>query len=383
MHAIAQEHAEQDGLPNSHILPRDAQHHRLAPGEQQQQSTHLVVDGLLERIVRRGRGGGREHLQIRDRGEDDFKCAGQGGKGFEVEEKEAVWEEGYLVIDWTHFCWLGLVNYFVQEVPVLSALLMPRRISEESSASNVEEKATDAQPSPDEQSFHTRARASQITTTTNYKNFHARHNDVGQVTTKSTFSRASRQPAIKGVVLIVHTLACYAPLVNQSDLTSKFTVHPAAMPSLQDLPPELLEVVASYLAQADLVAMAQTCTHINKACIPTLYKVIVLDDDGCEILTDCLILRFDLAQLVRSISFDLELHYADPFADEILPLLPNLQYLSFFAQRMDFFDRGHEEDYNALGLGLWWPGPQDRIPSCVRKAASRIDTWLPALKTSL
>lgn len=153
------------------------------------------------------------------------------------------------------------------------------------------------------------------------------------------------------------------------------------MPLLQNLPPESLEVVASYLAQADLAAMAQTCTHINKACIPTLYQVIVLDDEGCEKLADCLVLRIDLAQLVRSISFDHEILYADPCADELLPLLPNLQHLSFFAHRMDFFDRGHEEDYNALGLGLWWPGPDDRIPSCVRKAASCIDAWLPALKT--
>lgn len=48
---------------------------------------------------------------------------------------------------------------------------------------------------------------------------------------------------------------------------------------------------------------------------------------------------------------------------------------------MGFFDRGFEEDENALGLGLWWPGPEERVPSSVRTAALQIRNWLPALQT--
>lgn len=153
------------------------------------------------------------------------------------------------------------------------------------------------------------------------------------------------------------------------------------MSVLQSLLPDLLEVIASFLDQASLAAMICTCRRINSVCIPALYKDIVVDDWRWWYLYRCVEKHPELAAHVQGITFDHGEYFADHYADNILPMLPRVQHLRFFAQEQGFFGRGADEDENALGLGLWWPGPRERIPSSVRVAASNIGSWLPALKT--
>jgi F-box-like len=150
---------------------------------------------------------------------------------------------------------------------------------------------------------------------------------------------------------------------------------------LQDLPPEVLKLIASYLDQGSLAAMTCMCKRINDSCISILYKVVVLDDMKCWHFYRSIEQRPELAAYVQSITFDHREYFADHYADSLLPKLPRVRHLRVFAREQGFFDRGMDEDENALGLGLSWPGPCERAPSSVRAAASSIASWLPDLKT--
>lgn len=153
------------------------------------------------------------------------------------------------------------------------------------------------------------------------------------------------------------------------------------MSFLQGLLPELLDVIASYLDQASLAAMVCSCKRINACCTPVLYKDIVLDDVGCVDIKRSFEHNHGLVHHIRSITFDNGQNYVDHFADFILPEVRGVQHLRYFSREQGFFDRGLDEDENALGLGLWWPGPDQRVPRSVRVAAQSLNTWLTSLKT--
>jgi hypothetical protein len=153
------------------------------------------------------------------------------------------------------------------------------------------------------------------------------------------------------------------------------------MSSFQALAPELITKIGSYLDQVSLAAITRTCGRFNTCCIPTLYKDVVVDDRGCIYLDRSVDQNPQLATYVQSITFDHETCWADHYADSILPKLPKIHHLAFFAREQDFFDRGFKEDENALGLGLWWPGPDGRELDSVQAAAASIGNWLPDLQT--
>jgi F-box-like len=153
------------------------------------------------------------------------------------------------------------------------------------------------------------------------------------------------------------------------------------MAFLQNLLPETLELIASYLDQPSLAAMTRSCRHINTCCTRMLYKDIVLDDVACCRLDRTISQKPNLVTWIQSFTFDNDQNYADHFADFILPQVPGVQHLRYFARTQGFFDRGMDKDENALGLGLWWPGPDERVPCSVRVAAQSLSNLLPALKT--
>jgi hypothetical protein len=155
------------------------------------------------------------------------------------------------------------------------------------------------------------------------------------------------------------------------------------MPLLQHLLPELLEVISLYLDQTSLAAMARCCRFINTSCTKMLYKDIMLNDVACCLLDRTINQNPTLVRWVQSMTFDNDQNYADHFADFILPRVPGVRHLRYFARQQGFFDRGMDEDENALGLGLWWPGPDDLVPRSVRVAAESLGSWLPALKTCM
>lgn len=162
---------------------------------------------------------------------------------------------------------------------------------------------------------------------------------------------------------------------------TNFTAILKIMSFLQCLLPELLDVIASYLDQASLAAMACSCKHINACYSRVLYKDIVLNDIASIDIRKSFQHNHGLVNHIQSITFDNGLNYVDHFADFILPLVPGVQHLRYFSKEQGFFDRGMVEDENALGLGLWWPGPEERVPRSVRVAAQSLSTWLTSLKT--
>lgn len=154
------------------------------------------------------------------------------------------------------------------------------------------------------------------------------------------------------------------------------------MSSLQDLLPEMLDAIAAYLDQPSLAAMCRSCKSFMASCRPILYKRVAFDQPAqCWLFRNTAKKNGELGAMVQSITFDVGDYWADGEADEILPWLPNLRHLSFFARAMDFFSRAHDDDEDKVGLGLLWPGPEDRVPSSVPLAASRIGSWLPQLET--
>jgi hypothetical protein len=84
-----------------------------------------------------------------------------------------------------------------------------------------------------------------------------------------------------------------------------------------------------------------------------MYKNLLLDDIRCINFDRTIGQNPELATHVQSIAFDHSENYADHFADDILPKVPGVRRLRFFARGQDFYDRGFDEDENALGLGLW------------------------------
>jgi len=132
---------------------------------------------------------------------------------------------------------------------------------------------------------------------------------------------------------------------------------------LQDLSPEVLKLIASYLDQRSLAAMTCTCRRVNVSCISTLYKVVVVDDMKWWDFYRSIDQRPELAAYVQSITFNHREYFADHYADSLLPKLPRVRHLRVFAREQGFFDRGMDEDENALGLGLSWPGPSERVPA--------------------
>jgi hypothetical protein len=150
---------------------------------------------------------------------------------------------------------------------------------------------------------------------------------------------------------------------------------------LQEVLPEVADAICIFLNPGSIAAMTRSCKHLYKCCTATLYRDVVLDDLAQSKFRRSVRENPQLSSYVHGITFDHGEFYADHYADALLPLLPNLRHLRFFAHEQGFFDRGMDEDSNAVGLGLWWPGPDQRKPSDVRAAASKITTWLPALET--
>ena len=159
-------------------------------------------------------------------------------------------------------------------------------------------------------------------------------------------------------------------------------LHSQNMSSLQDMVPELLDAITSHLDISSLAAMARCCRRFKASCVLALYTNVVLECvERCWCFVDTVIDYPELATLVQGFSFEIGNYWVDHHADKILPHLVNLRHLSVFAREQRFYGRGCDEDDDKVGLGLLWPGPEERVPSSVRRAASKINDWLPQLET--